>query len=68
MRYTMFATVLFGAFMVVISATAPANAAMRRCPYGGYCPPGTCVKFNPSGHRLQHACNVKNCSAANCGH
>jgi len=41
--------------------------ALRRCSYGGYCPPGTCEKFTP-GRRVQWACNVANCSAANCPH
>lgn len=68
MRYLILASVFLGTFMVAIGATAPANAAMRRCMHGGYCPPGTCVKFNPSGVRLQYACNVRNCSAANCQH
>ena len=66
MRYQILASLLLGALMAAISFTAPANAAMRRCPHGGYCPPGTCVKFNPAAARLQYACNVRNCSAANC--
>lgn len=39
--------------------------ALRRCSHGGYCPAGTCEKFNPA-RRVQWACNVANCSAANC--
>jgi hypothetical protein len=46
-----------------------ANAA-RVCPNGGYCPPGTCAQFNSGRTRGggSYACNVKNCSAANCMH
>ena len=66
MRCRMLMSVVLGAVVLANSSMAPANAAMRRCPHGGYCLPGTCVKFNPGAARLQYACNVKNCSAANC--
>lgn len=58
-----FATLAFS----VVNTTPGAAKAMRRCPHGGYCLPGTCTQFNP-GARVQYACNVANCSAANCGH
>jgi hypothetical protein len=52
---------------IMLAATWQIASAARSCPYGGYCPAGTCAQFNPSsGQNRQYACNVKNCSAANC--
>jgi hypothetical protein len=65
MKYLVRASLMLATFTLII-INAPSAEARRPCPHGGYCPPGTCVKFNPAAVRLQYACNVKNCSAANC--
>lgn len=57
------------ALIAVLFVVATANMAnaqtTRKCPHGGnYCPPGTCAKFDHG----PIACNLKNCSAANCIH
>ncbi len=62
MRYGLLAALL--AAMVILQ-TVNASQARRYCVYGGYCPAGTCLKYNPI-RRVQYACNVANCSAANC--
>jgi hypothetical protein len=64
MKRTMIAALLLVGLSVQLASTDPVQAR-RYCPQGGYCPPGTCVKFNPWA-RHQHACNVASCSAANC--
>jgi hypothetical protein len=56
---------LVAAMFVVQAVNASPAQAMRYCPYGGYCRPGTCVKYQPH-RRVQYACNVANCTAANC--
>jgi hypothetical protein len=65
MKYLVLVGLMLALFILII-VNAPSAEARRACPHGGYCQPGTCVKFNPAAHRLQYACNVKNCSAANC--
>ena len=69
MKYLVLAGLVLATIMA--EAAIPANAvATRVCPHGGYCPPGTCAQFN-SGRTSgggSYACNVKNCSAANCMH
>lgn len=64
MKYLVLASLALATFTLVV-INAPSAQARRYCPLGGYCPPGTCVKFNPH-KRVQHACNAANCSAANC--
>jgi hypothetical protein len=56
-------TLLLATLFVEAATTIPAEA-QRYCPLGGYCPLGTCTKFNPWA-RVQYACVVANCSAAN---
>ena len=65
MKYAMIAVLLVAGLTAELVRAEPAQAR-RYCPRGGYCPPGTCVKFNPWA-RVQYACNVANCSAAYCG-
>lgn len=64
MKYLVLASLVLATFALVI-VNAPSAEARRYCPLGGYCPPGTCVKFNPH-KRVQYACVAANCSAANC--
>lgn len=64
MRYGLLAAVV-AALFVVQAVNASAAQAFRYCIRGGYCPTGTCVKHNPF-RRVQYACNVANCAAANC--
>jgi hypothetical protein len=52
---------LAAVFVILVDVSISA-AAPRYCPNGGYCPTGTCAQFNG----VRYACNVKNCSAANC--
>jgi hypothetical protein len=71
MKYVVLAALILAtmAFDAASPTFAQANGA-RNCPHGGYCPPGTCAKFNSGRERGggSYACNVKNCSAANCMH
>ena len=64
MKYVVLASLALATFTLVV-INAPSAEARRYCPLAGYCPPGTCVKFNPR-KRVQHACVAANCSAANC--
>lgn len=64
MKYLMFIGLALSTLTLVVINTAPAQAR-RYCPLGGYCPPGTCTKFSPH-KRVQYACIVANCNAANC--
>jgi hypothetical protein len=64
MRYGRLAALLAAMFILQAVNASPAQA-MRYCPYGGYCPAGTCVKYQPY-RRVQYTCKVANCSAANC--
>jgi hypothetical protein len=64
MKSLTLASLLLATLFVEAATTTPVQAR-RYCPYGGYCPSGTCNKFNPA-HRVQYACNVASCSAANC--
>jgi hypothetical protein len=65
MKYASIAVLLLAGLAAELLSTEPVQA-MRFCPRGGYCPPGTCLKFNPWA-RVQYACNVAiSCSAANC--
>ena len=67
MKYLVRVGLLFAMLVFEVVNTIPVEAkALRRCPHGGYCLPGTCTRFTP-GDRVQYACNVANCSAANCG-
>jgi hypothetical protein len=61
MKYLLLAAALAAATLIEVAGSVPAAAA-RYCPHGGYCPPGTCTKFNGG----KYACHVKNCSANNC--
>jgi hypothetical protein len=64
MKYALFALLVLSVSLAGGMDTTWAKA-LRRCPLGGYCPTGTCNKWAPA-HRVQWACNVNNCSAANC--
>lgn len=65
MKHLLTAAVLSAMLFVAVVNTTPVQA-MRYCPRGGYCLPGTCLKFNPWA-RVQYACNVAiSCRAANC--
>jgi hypothetical protein len=64
MKYALRVGLAVAVSMFAAADTAPAKA-MRYCPYGGYCLRGTCLKFDPAS-RVQYACNVANCSTANC--
>ena len=68
MKYLVLSTLILA--IVTVEAAVPTSAvAARVCPNGGYCPAGTCAKFSGIrfyGHGASYACNVKNCSAANC--
>jgi hypothetical protein len=64
MRYGLLAALLAATFILEAVNASPARA-WRYCIYGGYCPTGTCLKYNPI-RRVQYACNVANCRAANC--
>ena len=69
MKYLILAGLILATMMAEAAAPTTAIAA-RVCPHGGYCPPGTCAQFN-SGRTAgggSYACNIKNCSAANCMH
>ena len=69
MKYLVLAGLILAT--TVCETALPASAiAARVCPHGGYCPPGTCAQFNSGRIRGggSYACNVKNCSAANCMH
>jgi hypothetical protein len=70
MKYLILAGLILATMLSETAIPTAANAA-RVCPHGGYCPPGTCAKFSGGryfGHGASYACNVKNCSAANCMH
>jgi hypothetical protein len=64
MRYGLLGA-LVAAMLVAQAVNASPAQAMRYCPRGGYCSPGTCGKYQPY-RRVQYVCNVANCSAANC--
>ena len=65
MRYGLLAALL-AAMFIIQAVNAPTVQANRYCIRGGYCPPGTCLKYYPF-RRVQYACNVAaSCSAANC--
>jgi hypothetical protein len=64
MRYGLLAALVAAMFIVQAVNASPARA-FPYCIRGGYCPTGTCVKYNPF-RRVQFACNVANCRAANC--
>jgi hypothetical protein len=69
MKYLVLAGLVL-ATVISEAALSTSAIAARVCPRGGYCPPGTCTQFN-SGRTAgggSYACNVKNCSAANCMH
>jgi hypothetical protein len=55
---------LLATLFVEAAPTIPAEAR-HYCPRGGYCPLGTCTKFDPWA-RVQYACIVANCSADSC--
>jgi hypothetical protein len=69
MKYLVLAGLIL-AMTICESALQAYAIGARVCLHGGYCPPGTCAQFN--GGRTHgggsYACNVKNCSAANCMH
>lgn len=64
MKYLLLAGLLFATLFFEVVNTTPAQA-LRYCPHGGYCAPGTCTKYEPA-RRVQYACNIANCRAANC--
>jgi hypothetical protein len=64
MKYALLAGLVLVISLFAAADTASAKA-IRYCLHGGYCLPGTCIKFEPA-RRVQYACNVANCSAANC--
>jgi hypothetical protein len=64
MKCLTLAGLLLATLSVAAATTTPVEAR-RHCPHGGYCPLGACTKFNPWA-RVQYACVVANCSAANC--
>ncbi len=53
------------ATLFAAAATTTPVETRRYCPRGGYCPIGTCTKFNPWA-QVQYACIAANCSAADC--
>jgi hypothetical protein len=63
MKYFIFAGWLLAA-LAFDAGLSSSDAGLRNCPHGGYCPPGSCAKFNG----VRYACNVKNCSPKNCLH
>jgi hypothetical protein len=64
MRYALLGALVAAMFVFQAVNASPAQA-MRYCLHGGYCPAGTCLKYQPF-RRVQYACYVANCSAANC--
>ena len=65
MRYEPLAAIVAAMFVSQVMIASPTQA-MRYCPHGGYCPPGTCAGWQPYS-RVQYVCNVANCRAsANC--
>jgi hypothetical protein len=65
MKYLGLAGIFFATLVFGVVNTTSVEATPRYCPNAGYCPPGTCMNFQP-GVRGEYACNVANCSAANC--
>jgi hypothetical protein len=69
MRASMKSVTLAGLLLATLFAAAATTTPVetrRYYPRGGYCPVGTCTKFNPWA-QVQYACVVANCGAANCG-
>jgi hypothetical protein len=65
MKYAIIAAMVLITAPAQLVGTNPVQP-VRYCPRGGYCPPGTCLKFNPWA-RVQYACNVAvSCGPANC--
>jgi hypothetical protein len=69
MTTSMKSLTLVGVLLATLFATATLTTtpveARHYCPRGGYCPVGTCTRFNPWA-RVQYACVVATCTAANC--
>jgi hypothetical protein len=65
MKYLALTGLLFAALVFEVVNTTPVEAQWPDCPHRGHCPPGTCMNYQPGIHG-EYACNVANCSAANC--
>jgi hypothetical protein len=64
MKYLLLSGLLFAAQVFEAVNTTPVEA-QGGCPHRGYCPPGTCMNFQP-GPYGEFACDVSKCSATNC--
>jgi hypothetical protein len=52
---------LLASVTLMLAAVLSVPASAQRCPNAGRCPPGTCSQSNTI-----QACDIRNCSAANC--